>query len=615
MSSRKKLLCLALCFLFVVPGVCLPNGSQTASPRVCARKTSAVLEEAIASLGLPEDTSPRLTVREVRISGNVLVSTDELWMNMPGVFNASDKPLDDALSDDLYDFSVLCDVISQPGQPYQVSARTIRGFTEYILSVYRKKHYAGIYVYVPEDALTGSVELEEGILPVRVVEFTVSEVGVTAYDLDHNQVDEGILRRSLVEEWSPVKAGEVVNQKRLDDFVNLLNLNPDRYVSAIISKGAEPNTLALGYDIYEANPWHYYIQIDNSGTDERQWAPRVGVVNTNLTGMDDRFNAMYQAPWDSGVDDNYALFGSYELPVFTPRLRLNLYAGYSEFDTSSEGGPLNFLGRGSFYGGQLRYNIMQDSGWFLNGVGSLARERSKVTPDLFPTMASDVTMDLLGLGLELHRSNDMSETYLSFTRVQSIGGSSQDKFWDEGTMTGARTNADKDFHIHTLAASHGRYLDQDKIQRLSGSFRWITSNERLVPAKMTAFGGLYSVRGYDEYEAVADGGVLASAQYEFDLVKYDSSRQHEQADEQAPQAEPLLRKLAPLAFVDFGRARNKHHVAGEPGVQELCSVGTGALVELGDNFSGAVYYGYPVRQTLETREGKGRVSVSLILRW
>jgi hemolysin activation/secretion protein len=155
---------------------------------------------------------------------------------------------------------------------------------------------------------------------------------------------------------------------------------------------------------------------------------------------------------------------------------------------------------------------------------------------------------------------------------------------------------------------------------------------------MTAFGGLYTVRGYDEYEFVADGGILASLQYEFDLVSYDRHKKPAETEEEATiegeeEAEPIpelepeeepnmpapsalrLRKLAPLVFVDYGKADIKNPLPGEKSGEELSSVGAGAILELGDNFSGAVYYGYPLIATDFTRKGKGRVSVSMMLRF
>jgi hemolysin activation/secretion protein len=565
----------------------------------------------IEHLNLPEDKSRRLTVKDLRISGNTLVSTAELFENMPLVYNASDMVLRQADSAQLYDFSTLSDVILKPGQPRQLSARTIQGFTQYILSVYQGRHYGGVYVYVPEEAISGTAALKDDLLPVRVLELPVSEIAVSTYDPERQEVEEGHLSHTAVQQWSPVKVGEVVNQKELDDFVNLLNRNPDRYVSALISSGTEPNTLSLGYDIYEADPWHFYIQVDNGSTEERQWAPRIGLINTNLIGIDDRFTAMYQAPWESGIEDNYFLFGSYDFPVFTPRLRLNLYSGYNEFDVTPEGGAFNFLGRGSFYGGVLRYNVLQAEGWFLDVTGSLGRERSRVTPSLFPAATSDIKMNLYGVGIDVHHLDDVSSTSIGFTRFENIGGSRRSEF------DLARTGASSEFRIYTLTAGHSRYLDSNKVQRLSGSFRLIDPSRRLVPAKMTTFGGLYSIRGYDEDEIVADGGIVVSFQYEFDLIKHDAEQKAAETDSQLPQAEEdqWLRKFAPLAFLDYGRAKIEDDRAGEEGTQELCSLGLGTIFEVADNFSGALYYGWPLNSTDETDEGKGRFNISLILRW
>jgi hemolysin activation/secretion protein len=180
----------------------------------------------------------------------------------------------------------------------------------------------------------------------------------------------------------------------------------------------------------------------------------------------------------------------------------------------------------------------------------------------------------------------------------------------------ARTDSETDFAIYTASAAHSQYLDSDKVGRLSGSFRYITSDERLVPAKMTSFGGMYSVRGYDEYEAVADGGILASVQYEFDLVKYEESKEAggNRAGQEG-QKNPLVRKLAPLVFFDYGRAKVIDPVGTDRAHEELFSVGGGAIVELADNFSGVVYYGYPLNATDNTRKGKGQVNVGVMMKW
>jgi len=604
----------------IAPGTALSSESASADSQnltqgMADETTGEMLVEEevrIPEPNLPEDRTPRLVVKEIRIRGNILITDEELLEQMPQIYNASDKPLLKAESQYLYDFTNLQALLLQPEQEQEVSLRTIQGLTLYILSAYRARNYAGIYVYVPEGTITGRMKLVDGVLAVNVIEAPVGEVNIRYYGADQNEVEAGLLRRSSFEKWSPVKVGRVANQKSLDYFVNLLNLNPDRHVSVMVSKATEPNSLKVQYDIYETDPWHYFIQVDNSGTNERQWSPRIGLINTNLLGIDDRFTTVYQAKPDSTIDDDYSIFGSYDLPVMGPRLRLNIYAGHSEFDINPESGLFNFLGRGTFYGALLRYNAYQHRGWFFDITGSLSHERSKVTPSLFPTASSDVEMDLFGVGTELRRSSDISNTSLSLNRQQSIGGSSSRRF------NLARTQADPDFSIYTLSASHNQYMDQNKYHQLRSNCRWITSDERLVPAKMTSFGGMYSVRGYDEYEVVADGGILASVQYEFDWLRYNEAVERDEtgADpNQATNNDFMLSKLSPLVFMDYGRSDMKDPVAGEKDNQTLWSVGVGTIMEFGDNLSAACYYGYPLRATDDTRRGKGRLSASFMLRW
>lgn len=567
-------------------------------------------EQELAKSRLPEDATARLSVREIGLRGNTLVSTAELLAGLPIVFNSSDKPIDKADSAHLYDFTALHEVMAEPGTPRVVSARTVQGLTQYILSVYQQKNFGGIYVYVPAEALKGS-ELKDGILQVDIIEARVGTVGVKYYDVNQSAVEKGYLDANAVLGWSPVKSGEVINRKRLDDYINLLNLNPDRYVSAAVSKGAEANTLAVNYGIYEADPWHYFIQADNSGVKDRQWDPRIGVINTNLLGYDDSFFVLYQFSPESDWEDNYSLFGSYDIPIAGPKLRLNIFGGYSEFDLSPQATDIDFIGGGSFIGANLKYNVLQADGWFFDVIGTVSEERSRITPSLFPeALASNVRMELWGYAIDIHKRDDMSNTSLGYKNTASMGGSSRAEF------ERARAGAERDFTIHTFYGTHSRLLDPNKVTRLSTTLRWVVTNDRLPPAKMMPFGGLYSVRGYDEYEIIADGGILASAQYEFDIIRYEKIKgdSSEKVDKEQKKQKGL-KKLAPLVFSDFGRTRIIEPRGTEDSSDTLFSVGVGTLVEYGDNFSGGVYYGYPLKETEDTRRDKGRVSATVMMRW
>lgn len=599
------LMCLLVLSSAVVAGTDIETEKSELEELIGKLRESLEDKVSVAEISLPEDTSQRFAVKEIRINGNNLVSTAELLEKMPLTYPPLGERDVNAV-EEIYDFRTVLDIFVNPGREREVSLKTIQGLTKFVLSVYQDRGYAGIYVYIPAKAVEGEAKFADNILPIEVLEGKVAKVTIERYDFDRKEQKEGFLKESVIRSWSPAQAGEVINKKEVGDYVNLLNLNPDRYVSAVISRSTEPNALNLTYDVYESNPWHLYVQVDNSGTDDRKWAPRVGIINTNLTGIDDRFSAMYQAPWEKGMEEEYSVFGSYSLPVLTPRLRLNLYSGYSQFDVPGLTG-INFIGNGSFSGGILSYNLFQKDDWFFDITGTFSHERSKVTPSL--GIASDVGMDLIGGGAHLHRSDDMSDTSLSFNTFTNVSGS------DDEIDVDLRLE-DGDFTIYNFAASHSMYLDEKKVNRLSGTFRLITSDERLVPAKMTTFGGLYSIRGYEEDEIVADGGIIVSAQYEFDLVKHNEANQENVAgSEDSEEEKPWLRKLAPLVFVDFGRAKIKNPLVGEQETYELSSIGAGVVIEIGDNFNAGVYYGWPLRSTEETDKGDGRFNFSFRYRY
>jgi hemolysin activation/secretion protein len=589
-----------------------------------AKAKNQDVKDQSVNVKLPEDTTALLKVKEIRFSGNTLISTTKLLAEMPVIFNASDKPLTKAESEYLYNLSPVKEVLSTPGQTREISERTILGLTRYVRSVYPYKNYGGIYVYVPAESLKSSTELKDDVLQVNIIEPRVLTVGAKYYDADQNTVEKGRLDANALLGWSPAKSGEVLNPKRLDDYINLLNQNPDRYVFPTISKGAEPNTFAVNYGVYEANPWHFFVQVDNSGVKGREWNPKIGVINTNLLGRDDSFIAMYQVPWDSEWQENYSLFGSYDFPLTGPELRLNIYGGYSEYNLNQQDSDLDFIGSGKFIGANLRYTVLQHRGWFFDVIGSVSEEQSDESPFFgsfsIPEAASNVRMTLLGYAVDIHKRDDISNSSLGYKFTANTGGSGPEEFVrSRPPVPPAGPGAEKYFAIHTFSAAHTRNLDPNKVTQLSATLRWIVTDDRLPPAKMTPFGGMYSVRGYEEYETIADGGFLGSVQYEFDLVRYEKTngapKQEAENADKTKTKKFGLKKLVPLVFLDFGRTDMTDHVNPEKAHETFVSTGPGVTAEIGDNFSAGLYWGIALRDTEDTDAGDSRVNVTLMARW
>ncbi|HSV27874.1 MAG TPA: ShlB/FhaC/HecB family hemolysin secretion/activation protein, partial [Sedimentisphaerales bacterium] len=254
-----------------------------------------------------------------------------------------------------------------------------------------------------------------------------------------------------------------------------------------------------------------------------------------------------------------------------------------------------------------RYNLIQWDRWFLDVTGGLMHQRSRYTPNLFAAvLASDLRINYWSVGAEMYRSTDLTDTRFGVERYDSFGGSSDARFAD------ARTDTDSSFHYYILSALRSQFFDAGRVHRAVAFGRYVIPGERLTPSAMTTFGGLYTVRGYKEDEVIADGGFVASLQYEFDLAAGEELAEAEEGD--AAQNR-FVRRLAPVLFVDVGRAVTKSPVPGEQEVVELASIGTGFVTTLGDNFEGSLYYGWALRGTEETDAGDGRLGASVLLKW
>ncbi|OHB62618.1 MAG: hypothetical protein A2Y76_09875 [Planctomycetes bacterium RBG_13_60_9] len=589
----------------------LGQSSDPAAPRTLAdvgtRFTRAVeaarytRENVYLLQSLRADTTPRFSVKEIHFSGNTRISSDELLYGLPAVYMDSRKPGDGGRDPNVvYDFRVLCEIIAAPGPPREVSQRTIQGLTKYVLAQYRAAGFAGIYVYVSANAVDGEARLANGVLPIRIIEARVAKVTTKWFDVndpDGPERQKHVLKDTYVLKHSPVQEGQVVRKERLDEYVRLLNVNPDRYVRATASPAEEPNALNVTYDVFERSPWHFYTQLDNSGTDTRQWNPRVGLLNTNLTGHDDFLSMMYQVDVEA-LEDNYAVFGRYEFPLLGPRFRMGFFGGVSEFNITPEstGGLLSFLGDGVFGGATFRYNVAQFEDWMVDLTSSLSWEESRIDRSL--GIDSDVDMALVGLGFEVHRLRERSGTSVGLERLENYEG-------DLDEFQNARFGSDPDFIRYSFGAAHWQFIDQNKRHQISTRFRHISSTERLVPAKMTTFGGLYTVRGYEEDEIVADGGILASLEYRFYVTKclfpLEEAKSTQSQDRKDRRSAPLDVSL--VAFTDYGRPEIKDPQEGEFGAQDMWGIGLGTIIECKKNLWAAIYHSWALRETIRPSDG------------
>ena len=339
---------------------------------------------------------------------------------------------------------------------------------------------------------------------------------------------------------SPVAEDEVLNKKKLDDYLFRLKRHPGRRVDAAVSAGpqlADRGHTFLDLLIQEAKPWAAYVQASNTGTEETgDWRERFGYVHNQLTGNDDIFSVEYIT---DGFDDVHAVIGSYEAPIGSSDwLRWRAFGTWNEYTASDVGlADEQFKGDGWKAGGELIANILQHRDAFVDAVFG-ARWENVTTDENVQGVGTLVSGDedffLPYASLRFEQISDQASTLASLTlegNVASIADTSA-----SGVNQLGRSNVDDDWIVMQWGLSHSSYLEPLLVPEAWGNpeapgsklahevalvFKGQSAldSERLIAQFEQVVGGLYTVRGYDESAAVGDTVVIASLEYRYHVPR------------------------------------------------------------------------------------------------
>ncbi len=355
---------------------------------------------------------------------------------------------------------------------------------------------------------------------------------------DERRIDHPAHQR--VRTHSPVVEGEVLNKSKLDDYLFKLNRRPGRRVDAAVSAGsklADRGNTYLDLLIQEAKPWAAYVQASNTGTDETgNWRERFGYVHNQLTGNDDIVSIEYIT---DGFNDVHAVIGSYEAPFGNSDwLRWKAFGSWNQYTASDVGlADEQFKGDGWKAGGELIANVFQHRDLFVDAVVG-ARWENITTNENVQGVGTLVSGDedffLPYVSLRFEQIADRASTLGSISlegNVASIAGTS-----GSGIEKLGRSKVDADWVALQWGASHSFYLEplltprawadpESTGSKLAHEIALVfkgqaaLESERLPAQFEQVAGGLYTVRGYDESDAVGDTVVIASIEYRYHVPR------------------------------------------------------------------------------------------------
>lgn len=430
--------------------------------------------------------------------------------------------------------------------------------------------YVAVSVYIPEQSVGG------GVLHLEVQQQAVGQLLVQG---DTRHAD-------AVRALAPsVAVGTTPNLPAFQRDVVALNQNPTRRVTPELRAGEAPGTLDVVLKVEESSAFHASAELNNfhsaATTDLRASAT---VRYDNMWGRGDSLSLSAQtAP--RRTDDGTVVSGSY-LMRLGQGTQLLFYGVHSDSDIAVVGGT-SVIGKGYLFGGRLIRSLGSSEGFYHSltlGIDwkdfsedvMLGSDRASAPIKYAPLIAS-WRGDWMG---------DRSSSNITFSGTFGIRGLGDG--WER--FDAKRYMARQSFIALKLDAETTQTAGSDIQLNARLTSQW--SPDPLISNEGFSLGGMSSVRGYYESEAIGD--------YGFAL----------QTELRTPDFGPrigsdLINELRFHAFLDSGYVGIHQPLESQIATrdQHLVSTGVGGRIKLFNHLTGAFDVGVPLISGPETDSG------------
>ena len=498
-------------------------------------------------------------------------------------------------------------------KPFKGAERQIADVEKARTELEKAYHAAGyptVLVNLPEQTIEG------GVVRLEVIEGRLRRITVTG--------NEHYSWPNIRQKLPSVKPGVILYEPTFLKELAAVNGNPDLNVAPILKPGPDPGTVNLELKVKDRLPVHGKLEADNKGPIT---TPRYRLLSeiqhANIFGNDEILTVnTVQTPTDWGAVQNYGV--SFVKPVIWPDHILAVYASRSKSSSVLAGGAVAIGGGGDIAvagnatvaGARYIFPILQGGKYTHQLSVGLDYKRLEKTNATFPGGGTAVvssgieytpaSIGYTGLYPDRWWPDYLGQTKLSLSakgyvagivpggRRQDFGGDPNDKFGKPGVRKGSTGT----FAVVQGGLDRVQTLPYDFTLLLSTNGQW--ASQPLIPAEQFFAGGMDSVRGYITFEAIGDHAVRGRAELtspELFSVPIDMIWQRRRSSDYT-----FRFRLA--TFYDAAHIWVADAPQGQISRFRLEGAGGGIRVKFPKDVGQlAIDYGYPLRETLNTRQG------------
>jgi len=468
---------------------------------------------------------------------------------------------------------------------------------------YREAGYPTVIVTVPQQTI------ENGVVRLTVIESRLGEIRVVG--------NRYFSKKTIFERLPSLKENILIYEPTFLRELNMANSNPDLQITPALVLGQKPGTVDLELAVKDRLPLHESIEWNNQGTPDTPEQRLNGAIQyTNLFNRDQILTFQTtQTPQDWGRVRVYGL--SYVVPLKQSGRTAVFYGALSQSKSqlsagtvSTSSGNINIPGNADI--GGTRYVIPLDTGTKLSEqiiLGLDYKHLDKSTASFPGGLGTAVVSDRvnyapLSINDTLVYPDDVGTMKISLTAKGYVagmvpGGGNEDFGGDPSDRInhpGNREGSTGTFLILQGGLERLQDLPKGSALSLKADGQW--ANGPLIPAEEYFAGGVDSVRGYLESEALGDDGFRWTLEFlspTFPIVRPN----------------PYKESLMFTVFYDEAYLRTLKPPPGQLNRQQLAGAGFGVRLKVTDYFQGRVDFARALKDASVTRAGDYFIHFSL----
>jgi len=440
--------------------------------------------------------------------------------------------------------------------------------------LYQTNGYQTVGVDIPEQ------NVKNGVVYLQVVEGKVARLRVK----DARYFSLGNIKAAVPE----LAEGTVPNfPKMQQQLAHLATESPDRQIVPILRAGETPGTLEVDLKVKDDMPLHGKLEMNGRNTANTSRTRLVASLRyDNLWQRMHSASLMYQvSPEQSQEVDVWA--GTYAMPLFDGDSRLVLYAVNSSSSAQvASAGDLSVIGNGQIYGMRWIKPFKALGRYFHNG--GFGGDYKHFSQNLKLLGADDQATPISYVPFVAQYGGNYRGESATFGMDLGLHWAFRGLGSDEAEFNKKRIGSNSNFMYVT--GNFDWSYDLPYGMQWVGRFAGQAASEPLISNEQFSLGGMQSVRGYNETQALTDSAAVGSLELR---------SPHLGAEDW-----DYLNELKLLAFFDFGKGWVEKPSSGQFKDYVLTSAGLGMQFQMLKHFNGVLALGIPLTTFKESPDAE-----------